>query len=370
MSFLKLDNVNLDLRNFKLNNVNMNLPQGKVSVILGPSGSGKSVLLQTIAGFYKLQKGSIWLNNHDITWLPPEKRQIGFMLQDYALFPHMTVHQNILFPFRFRKINERDKATEVNKIISMLKIEKLLRRYPNTLSGGEKQRVALARTLMRKPWLILFDEPMSSLDARIREELREDLSQLMKELSLTSIYVTHDQDEAFALSDILNIMSEGCLIQTGSKEEVFRHPLTPFAARFVGMENLLKGRVEVIEKAESNLKHFKIKIDSFGDLIVIGDYTVTVGDEVTVGIRPEDIFLMSDSYIDNNLRSILPAPNIFPLTIKTIIPGGIMYKLNLIGKVSLTAFLAKQQIYNNGLTEGDTVMIGVSPNSIHLINRP
>lgn len=368
MNFLRIENLSLNLGEFDLNNIEINLPHGKVMVILGPSGSGKSVLLETIAGFNHPRAGRIYLDNTDITSLPPEDRMIGFMFQNYALFPHMTVRQNILFSNRFKHRIESEKSFDLDEIISMLQIKKLINRYPGTLSGGEKQRVALARALMRKPKLFLFDEPMSALDARTREELREVLGELLQKLQLTSIYVTHDQEEASALADILGIMNEGRLIQTGSSEDIFNHPSTPFSARFVGMENLFKGKVIEIEKGNERIRNFKIGFDSFEPLTVTGNYNVNIGDEVLVGIRPENILIESITGGGNFIASIPPS-NILESAIKTIIPKGVVYKLHLTGRIPLTAFLTHQQLNSNSFSRGNTVLVCLPPSSLHLITH-
>lgn len=358
MSLLKIENLSLNLGDFGLHNIDVNLPQGKVMVILGPSGSGKSVLLETVAGFNHPREGRIYLNDQDITPFPPEDRGIGFMFQNYALFPHMTVRQNILFSSRFNHKAE-SKALDLEEIVSMLQIKKLINRYPGTLSGGEKQRVALARALMRKPKLFLFDEPMSALDARTREELREDLNELVKKLELTAIYVTHDQEEAFALADIIGIMNDGRLIQTGSTEDIFNHPVTPFLARFVGMENLFEGKVIGAEKGNENERNFKIEVDPIGPLAVAGNYNVNIGDEVLVGIRPENILVESSNEEGNT--------NIMEVTIKNIIPKGVIYELYLEGKIHLTTFLTNQQLNRGSFENGKTIMACLPPSSLHII---
>lgn len=367
MSFFRIENLSLNLGGFSISNIKMNLPKGKSMVILGPSGSGKSTLLEIIAGFYDPDTGSMWLEDQNITCLPPEKRQIGFMFQDHALFPHMTVRENVLFPFQFKRKDKHEKSVDINQIISMLKIERLLDRYPNTLSGGEKQRIALARALMRNPNLILFDEPMSALDARTREELREYLSQLLRELSLTSIYVTHDQEEAFALADVLCVMNEGRIIQADSKENIFRHPVNSFVARFIGMENLLKGKVLTAEKESEECCKFTIEINSFSILEVVGNYKISVGDEVIVGIRAEDILVESSAYSNNNFNSTIPSSNILQLTVKTIMSKGVICKLNLTGKISLTVLMMQNEVNNKGFYGGNTVMVGLPPKLLHLM---
>lgn len=361
MSFFKIENLSLQLRDFKLYNLSLQLPQGKVMAILGPSGAGKSVLLETIAGFYRPNRGRIWLDGRDLTPLPAEKRRIGFMFQDYALFPHWTVQQNILSPLRFNHRNGGQANMDPGQIMAMLRIDHLAGRYPENLSGGEKQRVALARALMSRPELLLFDEPMSALDARAREELREELGQLLRELSLTAIYVTHDQAEALALGDIIAIMQGGRLVQSGSKEEVFKRPATPFVARFVGMENLLPGRVMQVEGKAGSCATVKVEVEPLGVVIARGSYDVRAGEKVLLGIRPEDILLGE--------TEDLPPTNILFMVVTSIIPWGLFYKLHLRGKLSLVAYLLKQKIGSQEITPGATVRVNLPPAAFHLVQE-
>lgn len=263
---------------FRLQNVTLRLQRGQVLVILGASGSGKSVFLESLAGFNRPAAGRIFLDGQEVTAYPPEMRQIGFMFQDYALFPHLTVKDNILFSQRFHKVrrqaaftpwlpkrpvqglelketrlfpaSSRDEGAEV---VKWLHLEHLLERYPGQLSGGEKQRVALARVLLQQPKLFLFDEPMSALDARTREDLREELRGIFKELNLTAVYVTHDQAEALALADQVCILQNGRVVQAGMKEEAFGRPVDVATARFVGMDNILLGKVSRVELKERDV---------------------------------------------------------------------------------------------------------------------
>ncbi|CAK7028771.1 molybdenum ABC transporter ATP-binding protein [Tissierella sp. P1] len=217
---LEIKNIQLRLGRFALNNIDLKINLGEYFVILGPSGSGKTVLLETIAGLYRPDSGNILYNKNDITLLPPEKRDIGFVYQDYELFPHMTVEDNIIFGLKIRGMNKKIILEKLYKLVSMLKIEHLLKRYPNKLSGGEKQRVALARAIIISPKILLLDEPLSALDIMIKPTLQQEIKNIHKEFKSTIIHVTHDIEEAIFLADRIGIMSDGNLLKVLESDEI------------------------------------------------------------------------------------------------------------------------------------------------------
>lgn len=362
MSLLTIENLNLQVRNFRLQNINLELQHGQVMVVLGSSGAGKSMLLETIAGFYRPQTGRILLGKKEITRLAPEQRSLSFMFQDHALFPHRSVRQNILFPLKFgRKTQEAEVNIDFTKVVDMLHIEHLLERYPSTLSGGERQRVALGRALMRNPKLFLFDEPMSALDQRIREELRDDLNVLRQRLPLTAVYVTHDQAEAWALGDAVSVMKEGKILQLGSKEEVFAHPVNSFVARFVGMENLFPGRILQVTRDE-HAYVIAVEIEHLGKINILGDYKVNPGEKVIVGIRPEDIGVYAFEEPDERKKS-----NFFTAVVANIMSGNPLYKVNLEAGLSLKTFVTKQQMNRLNISDSKKVIFELPPECLHLI---
>ncbi len=216
---LEIKDIKLKLGRFALNNIDLKINIGEYFVILGPSGAGKTVLLETIAGLYTPDKGYLH-NNNDILLLPPEKRDIGFVYQDYELFPHMTVEDNIIFGLKIRKMDKKIISEKLYKLVSMLKIEHLLKRYPSKLSGGEKQRVALARAIIISPKILLLDEPLSALDIMIKPTLQQEIKNIHKEFVPTIIHVTHDIDEAIFLADRIGIMNDGNLLKVFEKEEI------------------------------------------------------------------------------------------------------------------------------------------------------
>ncbi len=367
MSYLEIDNLSLSLPGFGLTGIRFNLSAGQALVILGPSGAGKSLLLEMIAGFYRPRSGNIRLDGRDITHLPPEARQIGFVFQDHALFPHRTVLQNIVFPLRFQPRLDQKTSLDPAQVMSMLRISHLAERRTTALSGGERQRVALARAMLRQPKLFLFDEPMSALDARAREDLQEELRRLQLSLGLTAVYVTHNQLEAQALGDLVCILDKGRVVQIGSREEVFGHPATPWSARFVGMDNLLRGKVVHIAPAGKGRDQVKVALDSAEILTVHGPCSVRQGDYVMVGIRPEDVVVNGSEL--GQASEPLDEENEFAACVTGIMPWGVVFKLRLEreSKLSLTAFVTKQQLDKAHLKEGSLVRLSLPPKSLHLM---
>ncbi|ABM81290.1 ABC transporter ATP-binding protein [Hyperthermus butylicus] len=235
-----------------VNNVTLTFPDGRFSAILGPSGSGKTTLLYLIAGIYKPTSGRIFFGDREVTNLPPKERNIGLVFQNYALYPHMTVYDNIAFPLRLKKLPEREIDQRVHEVAKLLRIEELLNRYPSQLSGGQQQRVALARALVKQPDVLLLDEPLSNLDALLRLTIRTELKKLQSKLGITAIHVTHDQAEALSIADTIVVIDTGRIQQVGSPEDVYHRPRNLFVAGFIGSPpaNMLPG---VIERSNGNV---------------------------------------------------------------------------------------------------------------------
>ncbi|WLH14124.1 ABC transporter ATP-binding protein [Pseudomonas hefeiensis] len=219
--------------------INCEIHKGEFVTLLGPSGCGKSTLLRCIAGLTAVDAGQILLDGQDIVPLSPQKRGIGMVFQSYALFPNMTVEQNVAFGLRMQKVAAEDSRQRVLEILRLVELHDFAARYPHQLSGGQCQRVALARSLVTRPRLLLLDEPLSALDARIRKHLREQIRQIQRELGLTTIFVTHDQEEALTMSDRIFLMNQGKIVQSGDAETLYTAPVDVFAAGFIGNYNLL-----------------------------------------------------------------------------------------------------------------------------------
>ncbi|MBH3431116.1 ABC transporter ATP-binding protein [Pseudomonas alkylphenolica] len=221
------------------NDINCQIERGEFVTLLGPSGCGKSTLLRCIAGLTAVDSGRILLDGTDLVPLSPQKRGIGMVFQSYALFPNMTVEQNVAFGLRMQKVNADDTRSRVRDVLQLVELQDFASRYPHQLSGGQCQRVALARSLVTRPRLLLLDEPLSALDARIRKHLREQIRQIQRELGLTTIFVTHDQEEALTMSDRIFLMNQGRIVQSGDAETLYTAPADVFAAGFIGNYNLL-----------------------------------------------------------------------------------------------------------------------------------
>lgn len=222
-----------------LNNVSLDIQPGELFFLLGPSGCGKTTLLRHIAGFYIPDEGNIFIDNEDVTKLPPHKRDTGMVFQSYALWPHMTLAENVAFGLKMRKVPAADIKRRVAEALDIVKMGDKAERKPNQLSGGQQQRVALARALVVQPRCLLLDEPLSNLDAKLRLEMRIEIRRICKEAGLTAVYVTHDQKEALSIADRLAIMRDGVIEQIGTPLEVFRKPVNSFVASFIGETNFL-----------------------------------------------------------------------------------------------------------------------------------
>ncbi|MEI8095273.1 MAG: ABC transporter ATP-binding protein [Spirochaetales bacterium] len=267
-----------------LKNVSLTIGKGEFFSLLGPSGCGKTTLLRIIAGFEGLSSGAVYLDGKDVLPLPPNERHVNTVFQNYALFPHLSVFENIAFPLRLKKM---DKAAIQEKVTQYLQLVHLVgqeNKKPNQLSGGQKQRVAIARALINEPSVLLLDEPLSALDAKLRHQLLLDLDLIHDQIGITFIYVTHDQSEALSVSDRIAVMSEGRVLQIGTPFEIYEAPADSFVAKFIGETNILDGRITA---HEGNL--YTIDTDGVGPIQVTSDREFAVGARVRHAIRPEKI---------------------------------------------------------------------------------
>lgn len=265
----------------------MDIKDGEIFSILGPSGCGKTTLLRMIAGFTEPDGGVIYLGDEDITKLPPNKRNVNTIFQKYALFPHLTVYENVAFPLRLKKIDDATIDSEVKKFVKLVGLSEHINKMPNQLSGGQQQRVSIARALINKPGLLLLDEPLSALDAKLRQNLLIELDLIHEEVGITFIFITHDQQEALSISDRIAVMNKGEILQVGTPAEVYESPADSFVADFIGENNFFEGTVtEIMDKEFAKLYNEKL-----GSLVFEMDKPVKVGDRVKVSIRPEKIKL-------------------------------------------------------------------------------
>jgi len=289
-----------------LDHINLTAEDGKITVLLGPSGCGKTTLLRCIAGLEKPDLGEILLDDDLLTstkkhvFIPPEKRDIGMVFQSYALWPHMKVFDNIAFPLKLRKIPKTEIKERVERVLDLLRLSGLQHRYPSELSGGQQQRVALARALVQEPKVLLLDEPLSNLDAKLREHTRFELRDLQRKLKITTIYVTHDQAEAMVLSDKMVVMDAGKIQQVGSPTEIYEKPANKFVADFIGTTNFIQGKIA------DRLDGFVIVKSEIGE-IRCKSVCFTSGANVFVSIRPEHLRLSKPqpSAGDNTYRALV-----------------------------------------------------------------
>ena len=282
--------------------VQLDVTRGEFVSLLGPSGCGKTTTLRMIAGFELPSSGAIRLDGVDITRRPPNKRNVGMVFQSYALFPNMTVAQNVGFGLRVAKRPDAEIKQRVEEMLALIKLPTLGNRYPYQMSGGQQQRVALARALAIRPQVLLLDEPLSALDAKIRVALRNEIRSIQRTLGITTIYVTHDQEEALSLSDRIVVMNEGRVEQIGTPFEIYNFPRTPFVASFVGTLNILRGRV----------------VDSAGGRIMVDDQEIVAahgleqaraGDPCSVALRPEVVSLGETGGNGNRMRGTVEDVN-------------------------------------------------------------
>ena len=291
-----------------LDNVSLGIRRGEFLTLLGPSGSGKTTLLMSIAGFVLPDRGDILLDGRSIGHLPPEQRNFGMVFQGYALFPHMTVADNIAFPLKVRKRPAAEIKQKVDAALDLVQLSSRADRYPRQLSGGQQQRVALARAMVFTPHLLLLDEPLSALDKKLRAELQDELKRLHRRVGLTFIYVTHDQDEALSMSDRIVVMRDGRVVQQGSPTELYDRPATTFVADFLGKSNFLRGKVEAHAPGGFVLAHQGARI---AQASADGE-APAVGTDVVIALRPEKVGIVRDGEAaDNRLKGVVSEWNYF-----------------------------------------------------------
>jgi molybdopterin-binding protein len=347
---LELRNISKRFPDFCLKNISFSVEKGDYFILLGESGAGKSVLLETIAGLAHSDSGSLFMEGKDITHHKIQNRGIGLVFQDHAVFPHMTVYENISYSLHGRISGRKEKKEEVYRIAEQLTISGLLDRRPSTLSGGELQRVALARTLIQQPRILLLDEPLASLDSRIKTELRSQLRKIHRQ-GQTILHVTHDYEEALSLGNRIAVIHDGSVIQNGTPEEVFRNPKSEFVAHFVGVRNFFRARLS----RENN------------NTVALVDKTIAVrlvppdtGPEGFILIRSEDIILSNASFDSS-------ATNNFEGTITEIIPGIKGIDVVVDAGIRLHAMITTDSLARLELTEGKRIWLHFKATAVRFI---
>ena len=306
-----------------VSNFSAELEDGHLICLLGPSGCGKSTLLNMLCGIVPVTEGKIFFDDKDVTALPPDQRNIGMVFQNYALYPHMTVSENISFPLEVLKVNKEERKARVDAIAKLVHVDTLLRRYPSELSGGQQQRVAIARAMVKNPALLLMDEPLSNLDARLRLEMREEIRRIQKETGVTTVFVTHDQEEAMSISDSILLMKDGLLIQSGLCQELYKNPNCLFVAEFLGnppANKLVEDQkitairpesfyldnngteaeiLAISEMGKDQIVTLSYRSNTVRAILNLEDESITTGSKIKVSLKEKGVF-----YFDNQGRRL------------------------------------------------------------------
>jgi ABC-type Fe3+/spermidine/putrescine transport system ATPase subunit len=358
-----------------LKSVSLDVAPGTFLVLLGPSGSGKTTLLRCLAGIERIDSGSLSIGPRVVadgrSHVPPERRDLSMVFQDYALWPHLTALDNVAFALRRRHLSRPEGRARARVMLARVGLDDLSGRYPNELSGGQQQRVALARALVADTGLILCDEPLSNLDADLRERMRVEISSLVREAGATTVYITHDQAEAFALADHIGVLEDGVLVQSGTPEDVYHHPATPFVARFTGLAGELPVRVTghggggTLEVSATGAADGSVRLpplrgvpaahgagDGSGDAGALGA-ELRPGEDALLAIRPTGVLL---------LPSATEAPHLTGLVADVAFRGrGYEYAIDLPGLGRLTSVFARHRA-----VRGDEVGLRLDPEGCHL----
>jgi len=328
-----------------ISDLSLSIPQGCFFTLLGPSGCGKTTLLRTIAGFIQASGGNLLFGGRDVTRLPPHKRNIGMVFQDYALFPDKTVTENVAYGLRARGERGASMLRKVTDALARVGLEAFANRHPAALSGGQRQRVALARAMVIKPAILLMDEPLSNLDAKLRVQIRETIVELQREVGITTVFVTHDQEEALSMSDLIGVMNKGAIEQLGTPQEIYGLPRTGYVADFVGSANRL---AVTLRPGEGRLLHARIGTTE----ILAADALAAPGDSGVLVLRPEDLKL---SATPHDTLQTLPAK----IKQRQYLGSKTSYRLALDSQIEVVSELHGPG--HDGFQIGDAVQLGIDP---------
>ena len=278
-------------------NLNLNIQKGEFVTMLGPSGSGKTTTLMMLAGFETPTNGEIFLGSQPISKIPPYEREIGMVFQNYALFPHMTVQENLSFPLEVRKLSKSDVQEKVKKALDMVELGEFGTRFPAQLSGGQQQRVALARALVFEPRLVLMDEPLGALDKNLREQMQYEIKHIHERIGITVVYVTHDQSEALTMSNRIAVFNDGVVQQLSTPDILYEKPENSFVAEFIGENNTMSGIVK-----EINGDYCNVDLDSGGTVKALKINVNSLGDKTKLSVRPERVTLKANNSSSNSFQ--------------------------------------------------------------------
>ncbi len=332
--------------------VSLAIPRGSFFSLLGPSGCGKTTTLRIIAGFELPSEGEVHIRGVRVTAVPPYKRDFAMVFQNFALFPHLTVAENVAFGLRMRRIPRAERAERVRQALALVKLDGFAVRYPKQLSGGQQQRVALARAIVVRPAVLLLDEPLGALDKNLREAMQVELRALQRQLGITTVFVTHDQEEALTMSDRIAVMNGGAIEQLGPPREVYERPATEFVATFLGASNLLEGRIAAIEAGKA------VVDTAVGRLVVAGERR-TAGERLRLAVRPERLRLHPPSSSQG-----------FVARIREIVYRGATVQVFLdCGKQPILAFLQNAAPDSFPWGPGDEVRVGWEPESLVVLDE-
>lgn len=348
---IRLRNLSVELGDFILKNACLEVEEGEYMVIVGPTGAGKTVLLESIAGLYPIRQGEIWLRGQEATRMAPERRGVSIVYQDHALFPHLSVEENILFGLKMRKADSKETRKALAMTVELLGVSSLLHRRPATLSGGERQKVALARALCVRPDVLLLDEPLSALDPQTREAMQEELRRLHRALRVTTLHVTHDFEEAVTLGERIAVIGDGEVKQVGPPEDIFRRPHSEFVARFAMARNIFPG--EIVSSREGTCR-FQTGRTAF--VLAAGRCR---GNRAAV--RPEDVLLFPDGAAGQ-------ADNVFRGEIVRITDRGSTLYVSVDLPPEITALMTRNAFREMGLKRGMRVGVSFQASSLHVFD--
>ena len=297
--FVRFDKVDksYDGKVLVVKDLNLDIAEGEFITMLGPSGSGKTTCLMMLAGFETPTNGEIYLDKNPISNIPPHKRGIGMVFQNYALFPHMTVYENLAFPLRVRKVSKEDTDKKIDKALSMVSLTGFENRMPGQLSGGQQQRVAVARALVFDPAVVLMDEPLGALDKNLRESMQYEIKHIHESIGVTVVYVTHDQGEALTMSNRIAVFNDGKVQQLSSPDKLYEEPVNSFVAEFIGENNRFSGQVTDVSKDKC-----KVKLDDGSEILANPIAVKSNGEKTIVSLRPERALINTKEKMENNFK--------------------------------------------------------------------